>query len=67
MGVAHEDGRAEVKLARYRTSHPFGRLNATDNVFAFTTQRYASQPLVVQSPGAGPGVFADLLRLTSGL
>jgi aspartokinase/homoserine dehydrogenase 1 len=72
VGVAHEDGRAEVKLTRYPRSHAFARLNATDNVFAFTTARYASQPLVVQGPGAGPevtaaGVFADLLRLTSAL
>jgi len=34
----------------------------------FETDRYSSNPLVVQGPGAGPevtagGVFSDLLRL----
>jgi aspartokinase/homoserine dehydrogenase 1 len=37
---------------------------------AFTTERYHTQSLIVQGPGAGPdvragGVFADLLRLAS--
>jgi len=36
----------------------------------FRTQRYNTNPLVVQGPGAGPevtaaGVFADLLRVPS--
>lgn len=72
VGVASEDGTAKVALLPYAESHAFARLAATDNVFAFTTERYAKQPLVVQGPGAGPevtagGVFADLLRLASSL
>ncbi|MFU8832665.1 MAG: hypothetical protein ACNA7J_10990 [Wenzhouxiangella sp.] len=44
----------------------------TDNVVAFTTERYRDNPLIVQGPGAGPevtaaGVFADLLRVASAL
>jgi aspartokinase/homoserine dehydrogenase 1 len=40
----------------------------TDNQFAFTTKRYASQPLVIAGPGAGSavtaaGVFNDVLSL----
>jgi len=62
----------EVGLRRVPLSHPFARVTGTDNVLAFTTSRYASQPLVVQGPGAGPevtagGVFSDLLRLASHL
>ena len=58
-----------VELRRYSKSHPFGRLQGSDNIVSFRTQRYDEQPLVVQGPGAGAdvtaaGVFADLLRLT---
>ena len=72
VGVAEDDGTAKVALLPYAASHPFARLAATDNVFAFTTERYQKQPLVVQGPGAGPevtaaGVFADLLRLAGSL
>jgi homoserine dehydrogenase len=40
----------------------------SDNIIAFTTQRYSKTPLVVQGPGAGAdvtamGVFSDLLKL----
>ncbi|MBI5517763.1 MAG: bifunctional aspartate kinase/homoserine dehydrogenase I [Deltaproteobacteria bacterium] len=72
VGVATAEGVASVRLARYPREHAFGRLGATDNVFAFTTERYRARPLVVQGPGAGPevtagGVFGDLLRLAGGL
>lgn len=58
-----------VELRRYSSSHPFGRLEGSDNIVSFRTKRYDAQPLVVQGPGAGAdvtaaGVFADLLRLT---
>jgi aspartokinase/homoserine dehydrogenase 1 len=64
--------RAWVRLERYPRPHPFGGLSATDNLVAFTTDRYAEQPLVVRGPGAGPevtaaGIFADLLRLAAAL
>jgi aspartokinase/homoserine dehydrogenase 1 len=72
VGVVSADGRAKVALLPYPRSHAFAGLAATDNVIAFTSARYASQPLVVRGPGAGPevtagGVFADLLRLASAL
>ena len=43
-----------------------------NNVFVFTTDRYATKPLIVQGPGAGAavtaaGVFGDLLTLASSL
>jgi aspartokinase/homoserine dehydrogenase 1 len=59
-----------VGLREYPPEHPFARITGSDNIVAFTTTRYDTQPLVVQGPGAGPqvtagGVFADLLRLAS--
>ena len=72
VGVVGADGRATVALLPYAKSHAFAGLAATDNVIAFSSARYASQPLVVRGPGAGPevtaaGVFADLLRLATSL
>eukprot|EP00178_Gracilaria_changii_P025472 TRINITY_DN78473_c0_g1_i1.p1 TRINITY_DN78473_c0_g1~~TRINITY_DN78473_c0_g1_i1.p1 ORF type:complete len:961 (+),score=146.10 TRINITY_DN78473_c0_g1_i1:133-2883(+) len=60
--------RCAVELRRYSKSHPFGRLQGSDNIVSFRTMRYNAQPLVVQGPGAGAdvtaaGVFGDLLRL----
>jgi aspartokinase/homoserine dehydrogenase 1 len=60
--------RATVGLVALEQSHPFSRINLTDNVVRFVTSRYDQNPLVVQGPGAGPavtagGVFADLLRV----
>lgn len=61
-------GRCAVELRQYKESHPFGRLQGSDNIVSFRTERYDAQPLVVQGPGAGAdvtaaGVFGDLLRL----
>ena len=71
MGVVDVPaGRGAVELRRYPKNHPFAQLNGSDNIIAFTTKRYAKQPLVVRGPGAGAdvtagGVFADLLRLAA--
>jgi aspartokinase/homoserine dehydrogenase 1 len=59
-----------VGLVSVATSDPLGALNGTDNQFAFTTNRYRQQPLVITGPGAGPavtaaGVLNDLLRLAA--
>jgi aspartokinase/homoserine dehydrogenase 1 len=69
-GIIGEDGKGEVLLKSYPKDHPFAGISGTDNIVAFTTERYNEQPLVVRGPGAGPhvtagGVFADLLRLAS--
>jgi len=69
-GIIGEDGKGEVLLKSYPKNHPFAGISGTDNIVAFTTERYNEQPLVVRGPGAGPhvtagGVFADLLRLAS--
>jgi len=62
------DGNARVGLESLPLDHPFAHLALTDNVVAFTTERYDENPLIVQGPGAGPqvtaaGVFSDLLRI----
>ena len=67
-----QHGKAAVSLQSLPDNHPFANLALTDNVVAFTTERYRDNPLIVQGPGAGPevtaaGVFADLLRVASHL
>ena len=54
-------------LQEYPESHPFAGLSGSDNIFAFHTQRYSPQPLVIRGPGAGAavtaaGVFTDILE-----
>jgi len=70
VGRVSRDGKASVGLRSYPKSHPFARIQLTDNIVLFRTSRYNENPLVVQGPGAGrevtaAGVFADLLRLAS--
>jgi aspartokinase/homoserine dehydrogenase 1 len=47
-----------AKLAAVPTSSPFGGLQGTRNLIAFTTTRYRTEPLVVSGPGAGAEVTA---------
>jgi aspartokinase/homoserine dehydrogenase 1 len=70
VGSITRDGKASVRLRAYPQTHPFARIQLTDNIVLFRTRRYHENPLVVQGPGAGrevtaAGVFADLLRLAS--
>lgn len=70
VGKIDEQGQASVSLQALPSSHPFARIQLTDNIVLFKTARYNKNPLVIQGPGAGPevtaaGVFADLLRLAS--
>ena len=67
-----QSGHASVGLVELPDSHAFANLRLTDNSVQFTTKRYASNPLIVQGPGAGrevtaAGIFADLLRLGAAL
>ena len=55
------DGHARVGLAEVPATHPAAHLLGADNLFAFTTQRYAQRPLVIQGAGAGPEVTAQAL------
>lgn len=68
VDAVHNEG--VVELRRYAKTHPFAQLWGSDNIIAFTTQRYKEQPLIVRGPGAGAevtagGVFSDILRLAS--
>jgi aspartokinase/homoserine dehydrogenase 1 len=52
--------------------HPAARLRGSEALVAFTTQRYAEYPLLVQGAGAGgavtaAGVLADVLAIAQGL
>ena len=72
VAALDEQGRARVGLEALPGSHAFAHLALTDNVVAFTTERYCDNPLIVQGPGAGPevtaaGVFSDLLRIGQSL
>ena len=68
VGRLDAAGNASVGLESVDATHAFSNINLTDNIVQFETNRYSSNPLVVQGPGAGPevtagGVFGDLLRL----
>ena len=70
VGRVDRTGKASVGLHAYPATHPFARIQLTDNIVLFRTSRYRENPLVVQGPGAGrevtaAGAFADLLRLAS--
>jgi len=63
-----EDGQVKISLEAVGSDHPFFPLSGSDNIIAFTTERYRDQSLVVRGPGAGAavtaaGVFADLLQV----
>ncbi|MEM9291238.1 MAG: bifunctional aspartate kinase/homoserine dehydrogenase I [Acidobacteriota bacterium] len=62
---------AKVALREVELAHPAAQVDGSDNLVAFTTERYRSSPLVVRGPGAGPavtaaGVFGDILRAVGG-
>ena len=65
-----EQGEAAVGLDKVSADAPFSNISSTDNIVQFITDRYATNPLVIQGPGAGPevtagGVFGDLLKLVT--
>ena len=61
LAALDEDGHARVGVFAVPRDHPAARLGGTDNLFALTTQRYRSRPLVIQGPGAGAEVTAQAL------
>jgi bifunctional aspartokinase / homoserine dehydrogenase 1 len=63
-----QDGKASAGIKEVPENHMLASTKGSDNIIAFTTQRYSKTPLVVQGPGAGAdvtamGVFSDLLKL----
>lgn len=51
-------GGVSVGLRVLPAEHPLAGLRGPDNLFSFTTARYAERPLVVRGPGAGLAVTA---------
>jgi aspartokinase/homoserine dehydrogenase 1 len=47
-----------ARLIEVPAASPFGSLEGTRNLIAFTTRRYRDEPLVVSGPGAGAEVTA---------
>ncbi|KAJ9084002.1 Homoserine dehydrogenase [Entomophthora muscae] len=67
VGMIGGDGTGSVKLTRYSAEHPFASLTGSDNIVAFTTERFPS-PLIIQGAGAGSsvtvfGILSDLLKI----
>jgi len=69
IGILKDD---QIKIApeSVDSSHPFYGLEGSDNIIAFSTERYNQGPLVVKGPGAGPqvtaaGVYADIMKVAS--
>jgi aspartokinase/homoserine dehydrogenase 1 len=65
-----ENGKAEVSLQTVDSTHPFYSLSGSDNMIAYTTERYKERPLVIKGPGAGAevtaaGVFGDIIRISN--
>ena len=56
-----ENGRARVGVEAHLAPAIRFRRRGTDNRVAIWSDRYASQPLVIQGPGAGPEVTAAAL------
>jgi homoserine dehydrogenase len=60
----------KVGLEKFDRSHPIAALKGSDNIISFYTQRYGSNPLIIQGAGAGGevtamGVTSDLLKVLS--
>ena len=63
-----EHGHARAELKAFPRDHAFAATKGSDNIIAFTTNRYSRTPLIVQGPGAGAdvtamGVFSDIFKL----
>ncbi|KAG5458881.1 MAG: homoserine dehydrogenase, partial [Olpidium bornovanus] len=62
-----EKGVSGVRLESYPPTHPFAALSGSDNIIAFTTDRFPS-PLVIRGAGAGAavtafGVLSDIFKV----
>ncbi|GAB3377954.1 homoserine dehydrogenase family protein [Lysobacter fragariae] len=64
------EGKARVGLEKLPSDHPLAGGGGTDNRVAIWSDRYNSQPLVIQGPGAGAevtaaGLLDDALRIAN--
>jgi aspartokinase/homoserine dehydrogenase 1 len=63
-----DDGKASVGLQEIPKGHDFYKLEGSDNIVLFFTERYPNQPLIIKGAGAGAavtasGIFADIIRI----
>ena len=63
-----EDGKASVGLQQIPKGHDFYKLEGSDNIVLFYTERYPNQPMIIKGAGAGAdvtasGIFADIIRI----
>jgi len=66
----YEDNKARISLEEVNVNHPFYFLEWSDNIIAFTTERYKETPLVIKGAGAGAevtasGVLADIVKISN--
>ena len=66
----YEEGQASVALCEIASSHPFYRLEGSNNIVLLTTERYREYPMLIQGYGAGTsvtaaGVFADIMSIAN--
>jgi aspartokinase/homoserine dehydrogenase 1 len=52
------DSNIFIGLKEFPLDHPFSNIQLTDNIIKIQSDRYADNPLIIQGPGAGPGVTA---------
>lgn len=65
-----EDGNISVGIRSVPRDSSLGQLKGTDNLVQIFSKRYATNPLIIQGPGAGKdvtaaGVLADILKIGS--
>ena len=66
--ASFKENSISVSLQSVSQEHPFYSLKGSDNIVAFTTERYNQTPLVIKGPGAGAqvtaaGVLSDILKV----
>ena len=64
-----QDGKASISLQPVGSDHLFYALSGSDNIIAYSSDRYSEKPLLIRGPGAGAevtaaGVFADLIEVS---
>lgn len=66
--ASFKKNKIEIGVQKVSADHPFYMLQGSDNIVAFTSQRYNHTPLVIKGPGAGAevtagGVLNDILKV----
>ena len=64
------NGKTSVGLEAVDSSHPFYRLEGSNNIILITTERYKEYPMHIEGYGAGAdvtaaGVFADIMSVAN--